>query len=288
MRARRTRLHRRLARAMAECIADFSLIAEGDRILCAVSGGKDSYALWALLADQQRRAPVRFELLAINVDQGHPDYRGELVTGFGDARGLPLHTATEDTYSIVKAKLSPGQTPCVLCSRLRRGILYRTARELGYNKIALGHHRDDLLATLLLNLVFSGQLKSMPPKLVNDDGDLEVIRPLAYCAEADLAAFATEQAFPVQPCGFCSETGSAQRSAASELLGELDQRYPGCRAHMLRALRNVRSSHLLDVGLWRKLGLAAAREGDGDEAPASADGWLEVDGASDGPDTDAP
>src|SRR4051812_5061242 len=256
-------LRKKLSKAMARAVTDFEMIADGDRIMCAVSGGKDSYGLHALLVDLQRRAPVRFEVLALNIDQGHPGYPGHLLTDYMAAHGHPFTMVAEDTYSIVTDKIPEGKTYCSLCSRLRRGILYRLARELGCTKIALGHHRDDVIATLMLNLIFSGQLKAMPPKLVSDDGDNVVIRPLVYCAEEDLAAFAAEEAFPIIPCDLCGSQDNLQRKAIAGILADLDARYPGARRNMLAALGNVRPSHLLDKGLWQKLGLEVAREAEG-------------------------
>jgi tRNA 2-thiocytidine biosynthesis protein TtcA len=245
---------------MARAIADFQMIAEGDRILCAVSGGKDSYALHHLLVDLATRAPVRFSVLAVNIDQGHPGYPGHLLRDYMAMKGHEFLMVAEDTYSIVTDKIPAGKTYCSLCSRLRRGILYRLARELGCTKIALGHHRDDAITTLLLNLVFSGQLKAMPPKLLSDDGQHIVIRPLIYCAEDDLAAFAAAERFPIIPCDLCGSQDNLQRKAISRLLADLDARAPGARRSMLAALVNVRPSHLLDKGLWQKLGLEVARD----------------------------
>ena len=258
-------LRRKLARSMARAIADFEMIADGDRILCAVSGGKDSYALHALLVDLARRAPVRFEVLAVNIDQGHPGYPGHLLTDYMAAGGHPFSMVAEDTYSIVTGKIPEGKTYCSLCSRLRRGILYRLAREHGCTKIALGHHRDDAITTLMLNLIFSGQLKAMPPKLVSDEGDNVVVRPLIYCAEDDLAAFAAEERFPIIPCDLCGSQDNLQRRAVSRLLADLDAKWPGARRNMLAALGNVRPSHLFDKGLWAELGLEVAREAEGAE-----------------------
>jgi tRNA 2-thiocytidine biosynthesis protein TtcA len=259
-----SRVARKLAKAMARAVTDFGMLADGDRVMCAVSGGKDSYAMHALLVDLARRAPVRFEVIAVNVDQGHPGYPGHLLTDYMAAGGHPFRMIAEDTYSIVTEKIPEGKTYCSLCSRLRRGILYRVARELGCTKIALGHHRDDAVTTLMLNLVFSGQLKAMPPKLISDAGDNVVIRPLIYCAEEELAAFAEEQRFPIIPCDLCGSQENLERKAISRLLADLDARCPGARRNMLAALRNVRPSHLLDAGLWQKLGLEVAREPLGD------------------------
>lgn len=216
----------------------------------------------SLLVDLQKRAPVHFDVLAVNIDQGQPGYAGHLLRDYMAASGFPFRMIAEDTYAIVTDKIPKGKTYCSLCSRLRRGILYRLARELGCTKIALGHHRDDAITTLMLNLMFAGQLKAMPPKLVSDAGDNTVIRPLIYCAEADLAAFASEKRFPIIPCNLCGSQANLQRKAIGELLADLDVRHPGTRRNMLAALGNVRPSHLFDKGLWQKLGLEVARESD--------------------------
>lgn len=255
---------------MGRAIADFEMLADGDRVLCAVSGGKDSYALHALLVDLARRAPIRFSIVAVNIDQGHPGYPGHLLQEYMAERGHEFVMITEDTYSIVTDKIPADKTYCSLCSRLRRGILYRVARELGCSKIALGHHRDDVVTTLLLNLIFAGQLKAMPPKLISDEGDNVVIRPLVYCAEADLAAFAAEERFPIIPCDLCGSQDNLQRKAVSGLLADLEARHPGARQNILAALGNVRPSHLLDKGLWRRLGLKVAREADAVASGSSA------------------
>ncbi len=252
-------LRRKLAKAIGQAIAEFAMIAEGDRILCAVSGGKDSYVLHELLADLVRRAPVRFELIAVNIDQGHPGYPREVLSDYMAAQGQSFHMVSEDTYSIVKSKIPEGKTTCSLCSRLRRGILYSTARELGCNKIALGHHRDDVIVTLMLNLMFAGQLKAMPPKLQNDAGDLIVIRPLAYCAEDDIARYAQLRAYPIVPCGLCAEQES-QRARVSALLAELERHNPGLRGTLMTAIGTVKPTHLLDTSLLEALGLEHAVE----------------------------
>ncbi len=253
-------LRRKLARAMSRAIGDFQMIAEGDRVMCAVSGGKDSYAMHDLLVDLSKRAPVNYSVVAVNIDQGHPGYPGHLLREYMASRGHEFRMVHEDTYSIVTDKIPEGKTYCSLCSRLRRGILYNLAVEMGCNKIALGHHRDDAITTLMLNLVFSGQLKAMPPKLISDDRRNVVIRPLIYCAEEDLVAFAEEQKFPILPCDLCGSQENLQRKAISRLLADLDERCPGARRNMLAALGNVRPSHLFDKGLWAKLGLEVARD----------------------------
>ena len=257
-------VRRKLERALGRAVTDFDMIADGDRIMCAVSGGKDSYTMHALLVDLARRAPVRFSIVAVNIDQGHPGYPGHLLRDYMAERGHEFLMVAEDTYSIVTDKIPESKTYCSLCSRLRRGILYRLAQELGCNKIALGHHRDDAVTTLMLNLIFAGQLKAMPPKLISDDGRNVVIRPLIYCAEDDIAAYAAEAAFPIIPCDLCGSQDNLQRKVVSRLLADLDARHPGARQNMLAALGNVRPSHLFDKGLWKQLGLEVARETGGE------------------------
>src|SRR3954467_272219 len=211
---------------------DFSMIEEGDRIMVAVSGGKDSYTMLHLLRALQRKAPVRFELKVVNVDQGHPGYPAQTLRDYMAREGYDFTMIEEDTYSIVTEKIPAGKTYCSLCSRLRRGVLYRVATELGCNKIALGHHRDDALETLLLNLFFAGKLAAMPPRLVSDDGRHVVIRPLIGCAESDLAAFAAERAFPILPCNLCGSQSEAQRRQMKALLANLEKTNPTLRASM--------------------------------------------------------
>jgi len=265
----KSRLERKLSRAMSRAIADFRMIADGDRILVAVSGGKDSYTLLHLLSLLRDKAPVRFSLLAVHIDQGQPGYEGERLADWLRDRGHEHRIVREDTYSIVTEKVPEGKTFCSLCSRLRRGILYRLAGELGCNKIALGHHRDDAVVTLVLNLFFSGQLKAMPPKLLADDGKNIVIRPLIYCAEDTIAEYAKLEGFPILPCNLCGSQENLQRKAVSQMLAQLEAEHPGIRANMLAALGNVRPSHLFDRQLWERLGLEVADEGDGRIAPSS-------------------
>lgn len=242
-------LERQLLREVGRAIGDHGLIGEGDRILVAMSGGKDSYGLLVLLRALQRRAPIRFDLLAVHLDQGHPGYDGAPLRRWLEAEGVAHRILREDTYSIVTDKIPPGKTYCSLCSRLRRGILYQAATDLGCNKIALGHHREDTLETVLLNLFFGGKLAAMPARLTSDDGRHVVIRPLIYCAEAQLAALAEERRFPILPCNLCGSQSEAQRKQMKRLIGELERSHPTIRQTMLAALGNVVPTHLLDRDL---------------------------------------
>jgi tRNA 2-thiocytidine biosynthesis protein TtcA len=242
---------RHLLRDAGRAIAEHDLIQDGDRILVAMSGGKDSYGLLVVLRALQRRAPVRFDLLAVHLDQGHPGYDGAPLVAWLEAEGVPYRILHRDTYSIVTEKIPAGKTYCSLCSRLRRGILYQAATDLGCNKIALGHHREDTLETLLLNLFFGGKLSAMPARLVSDDRRHVVIRPLIYCAEAQLSALAEERAFPILPCNLCGSQTEAQRRHMKKLLTDLEQSNPHLRQTMLAALGNVVPTHLLDRDLQR-------------------------------------
>ena len=246
----RGKLERTLVKKAGEAITSFGLIDEGDRVMVCLSGGKDSYALLDALRVLQRRAPVAFELLAVNVDQGWPGYRPAEIAAFLVREGVPHRMISKDFKTIVEAKLAPDATPCSLCSRLRRGVLYNLAQELGCNKIALGHHADDLIETLVMNMFFSGKLGSMPPKLVSDDGRNTVIRPLALVSEELLVAYADERQFPIIGCA-CPSCGlpEQKRQVVKRLLGELERDQPGLKHNMLAALRNVRPSHLLDPRL---------------------------------------
>jgi tRNA 2-thiocytidine biosynthesis protein TtcA len=253
--AERDHLERRLARDLARAVGDFDLLQNGDKIMVAISGGKDSYTLLHLLRRFQKSAPIELELVAVNIDQGHPGYPVDRLRGWLVQEQIPHRIVFEDTYSVVKEKIPDGKTYCSLCSRLRRGILYSLASEMGCTKIALGHHRDDALATLMLNLVFSGQLKAMPPKLLSDDGKNVVIRPLIFAAEPQIARFAELQGFPILPCDLCGSQENLQRKQMQRLLDTMEQTNPGTKTSMLAALRNVRPTHLLDGKLWRRLGL---------------------------------
>ncbi len=244
------KLAKRLRRQVGEAIADFNMIEEGDKVMVCLSGGKDSHALLDLLIGLKTKAPVRFDLIAVNLDQKQPGFPAEVLPEYLKSRGVEFRIEEQDTYSVVKRVIPEGQTMCSLCSRLRRGVLYRVAGELGATKIALGHHRDDILATFFLNLFNGGQLKAMPAKLVSDDGRHVVIRPLAYVAEDDLAAYAEAKRFPIIPCTLCGSQDNLQRKQIGEMLREWERRHPGRIESISRALTEVRPSHLLDRKLF--------------------------------------
>jgi tRNA 2-thiocytidine biosynthesis protein TtcA len=241
---------KRIRRQVGEAIADFNMIEAGDRVMVCLSGGKDSHGLLDVLLALQEKAPVAFELIAVNLDQKQPGFPEHVLPAYLESRRVPFRIIEQDTYSVVKRVIPEGQTMCSLCSRLRRGILYRVAGELGATKIALGHHRDDVLATFFLNLFHGGQLKAMPAKLRSDDGRHVVIRPLVYVAEDDLAAYATAKAFPIIPCTLCGSQDNLQRQVIGQMLRDWQKRYPGRIESMVRALTDVRPSHLLDRKLF--------------------------------------
>lgn len=240
------KLQKRLRRHVGQAIFDFNMIEEGDKVMVCLSGGKDSYSLLDILLNLRASAPIHFDIVAVNLDQKQPGFPGHVLPEYLATLGIPYKIVEEDTYSIVKDKIPEGKTTCSLCSRLRRGILYRTATELGATKIALGHHRDDILETLFLNMFFGGKMKSMPPKLVSDDGKHVVIRPLAYCKEKDLIRYAEWKAFPIIPCNLCGSQENLQRQAIKQMLQEWDKRFPGRIETMFKSLQDVVPSHLLD------------------------------------------
>ena len=249
------KLNKRLRHAVGDAINDFNMIEPGDKIMVCLSGGKDSYALLDILRQLQASAPIDFELVAVNLDQKQPGFPEEVLPTYLESIGVPYKIVEEDTYSTVKRVLDEGKTTCSLCSRLRRGILYRTAKELGCTKIALGHHRDDIIATLFLNMFYGGKLKAMPPKLVSDTGEHIVIRPLAYVKEKDLIRYAEIKQFPIIPCNLCGSQPNLQRQIIGDMLRDWDKRFPGRIESMFSALRNVVPSHLADTDLFDFAGL---------------------------------
>ena len=244
------KLAKRLRRQVGEAIADFNLIEDGDRVMVCLSGGKDSHALLDVLVSLRDKAPVSFDLIAVNLDQKQPGFPAQVLPEYLASRGVPFRIVEQDTYSVVKRVIPEGKTMCSLCSRLRRGVLYRVAGELGATKIALGHHRDDILATFFLNLFYAGKLKAMPAKLVSDDGRHVVIRPLAYVAEEDLAAYAEARRFPIIPCTLCGSQENLQRKVVAEMLRGWEKSQPGRIESIVRALTDVSPSHLLDRKLY--------------------------------------
>jgi tRNA 2-thiocytidine biosynthesis protein TtcA len=238
-------LEKRIAHEMGRCIADYELIVAGDRVMVAISGGKDSYTLLHLLDRARQRAPVSFEIIAVHLDQGQPGYDGTALEAWLRVQGYEYRILREDTYQLVTKVIPEGQTYCSMCSRLRRGILYNAAQSLGCTKIALGHHRDDAIETLMLNMMFNGSLSAMPAKLVSDDGRNTVIRPLLYSSERDIAAYSEQLNFPIIPCNLCGSQENLWRQQVKQMLDDIEKRAPKVRQSMLAALKNVRTSHLL-------------------------------------------
>ncbi|HZG38179.1 MAG TPA: tRNA 2-thiocytidine(32) synthetase TtcA, partial [Nodosilinea sp.] len=254
---------------MGQAIADYGMIREGDRVMVCVSGGKDSHTLLDILRHLQRSAPVRFDILAVNLDQKQPGFPAHVLPEYFDAIGVPYRIVEQDTYSTVKRVIPEGKTMCGLCSRLRRGVLYRIAAEEGATKIALGHHRDDMIETLFLNMFHGGRLKAMPPKLLTDDRRHIVIRPLAYCPETDIARYARYREFPIIPCTLCGSQANLQRTQIKEMLQTWEKQWPGRTETLFRSLQNIAPSHLVDPNLFDFGGLESARivpiGGDGDD-----------------------
>jgi len=244
------KLRKYLEGRTGKAIIDYNMIEDGDTVLVCLSGGKDSYTLLTMLMALQQRAPIKFRLIAMNLDQKQPGFPEDILPRYFESIGIEYRIVEADTYSVVKEKIPEGKTTCSLCSRLRRGIIYRTAKELGANKIALGHHRDDMVHTLFLNLLFGGKLKAMPPKLVTDDKAHIVIRPLAYCAESDIAKFARGMEFPIIPCNLCGSQDNLQRQKIKEMMHDWDKRFPGRTESVLTAMQNIVPSHLADSELF--------------------------------------
>ena len=262
------KLEKRLCRLTGQAIVDYNMIEAGDRVMVCISGGKDSYTLLDILQKLQQRAPVAFELVAVNLDQKQPGFPADVLPAYLQAAGVPFHIETQDTYSVVKKIVPEGKTMCSLCSRLRRGILYTVARRLGCNKIALGHHRDDIVATFFLNMFFGAKLKGMPPKLVSDNGEFMVIRPLAYVKEADTISWAEHRQFPIIPCNLCGSQEHLQRKQVSHMLKDWEKQHPGRTEMILQALQNVVPSHLMDRQLhnFRDLQTTGIPDEQGDKA----------------------
>ncbi|NVK88964.1 MAG: tRNA 2-thiocytidine(32) synthetase TtcA [Gammaproteobacteria bacterium] len=244
------KLQKKLRRNVGQAIADFNMIEDGDRIMVCLSGGKDSYTMLDILLNLQKHAPVNFELIAVNLDQKQPGFPEQVLPQYLESIGVDYHIIEEDTYSIVKEKVPEGKTTCALCSRLRRGIIYHWAETHQITKIALGHHREDIIETLFLNMFFGGKMKSMPAKLLSDDGKHVVIRPLAYCREKDIERYSEMKGFPIIPCNLCGSQENLQRKVIKEMLKDWDRRFPGRIESIFNSLRNVASSHLLDTELY--------------------------------------
>jgi tRNA 2-thiocytidine biosynthesis protein TtcA len=254
------KMHKRLCRQVGKAIGDFNMIEDGDKVMVCLSGGKDSYALLDILLTLRKRAPIDFDIVAVNLDQKQPNFPGNILPDYLSRLDIPFHIENQDTYSIVKRLIPEGKTTCSLCSRLRRGILYRVAAELGATKIALGHHRDDILETFFLNMFFGAKLKAMPPKLQSDDGKHIVIRPLAYVKESDSSRYAEFRQFPIIPCDLCGSQENLQRKQIKAMLREWDRKFPGRVDHIFSSLSTVVPSHLMDHGLFGFAGLKVTGE----------------------------
>ena len=262
------KLSKRVMREAGRAIGDYNMIEQGDRVMVCLSGGKDSYSMLDILMTLRNRAPIDFEIIAVNLDQKQPGFPAEVLPNYLTKLGVPFHIETEDTYSIVKRLIPEGKTTCSLCSRLRRGVLYRVAGELGATKIALGHHRDDILATFFLNLFYGAKMKTMPPKLVSDDGRNTVIRPLAYIPESDLIAYSEWKQFPIIPCNLCGSQENLKRQEIGRMLSEWDKKDPRRAWNTFKALANIAPSHLMDRNLFDFAGLkpTGVPNADGDKA----------------------
>ena len=254
------KLQKRLRRLTGQAIADFNMIEDGDKVMVCLSGGKDSYTMLEILRNLQASAPIKFSIVAVNLDQKQPGFPEHILPAYLEELGVDYHILERDTYSIVKEIVPEGKTTCGLCSRLRRGSLYGFAEEIGATKIALGHHRDDILETLFLNMFFGGKLKSMPPKLLSDDGKHVVIRPLAYCKEQDIEAFATLKEYPIIPCNLCGSQENLQRQVVKDMLQKWEKEFPGRTETMFSAMQNVVPSHLADTDLFDFKGLKQSPE----------------------------
>ncbi len=256
------KLQKRLRRYVGKAIADYNMLESGDRVMVCLSGGKDSFAMLDILLSLQKTAPVSFELVAVNMDQKQPGFPTEVLPRYLEAIGVPFHIIEKDTYSVVKEKVAEGKTTCGLCSRLRRGTLYAFAESIGASKIALGHHKDDIVETLFLNMFYGSRLKAMPPKLLSDDKRNVVIRPLAYCREADLAEYATHRQFPLIPCNLCGSQDGLQRQAVKAMLQQWDRQFPGRTENIFKALQNISLSQMADTTLYDFSGLTIDRSGE--------------------------
>ncbi|AXH83417.1 TPA: tRNA 2-thiocytidine(32) synthetase TtcA [Haemophilus influenzae] len=265
------KLQKRLRRNVGNAIADFGMIEDGDKVMVCLSGGKDSYTLLDILLNLQQSAPIKFDIVAVNLDQKQPGFPEHVLPEYLKSIGVDYKIVQENTYGIVKEKIPEGKTTCSLCSRLRRGILYRTATELGATKIALGHHRDDMLATLFLNMFYGGKMKSMPPKLISDDGKQIVIRPLTYCKEKDIEKYAIAKEFPIIPCNLCGSQPNLQRQVVKEMLNTWDRQYPGRLETMFSAMQNITLSHMSDPKLFDFKGIKHGQLIDGIEGDTAFD-----------------